>query len=113
MHASGSAQLRKNLAGHPLHAGVLHRPAGIGHVDENFHSVNHLSQYASNFQKRRKIIGHRERNHGSRYDARNAVHFCKHNREREIQGRSDCAVDGHALEMSGGVEQTTANQKRR
>src|SRR5438128_6823009 len=107
MNLSGSGQLRKDLAGHPLHAGVLHRPAGTGHVDERFHSVNHLAQRASHFQKRRKIIGHGERDHGARYYARDPIYFCEQDRQREIQYRSDRAVDGHAFEMSRGIEQTT------
>jgi hypothetical protein len=36
-HVSESAQFRKNFSGHPLHTGVLNRPAGTGHVDEDAH----------------------------------------------------------------------------
>src|SRR5260370_41784402 len=38
------AQLRKNLAGHPLHSGVLRRTARAGDVDEKFHSAGTCQQ---------------------------------------------------------------------
>lgn len=72
-----------------------------------------FSQHASNFQKRRKIIGYSERNHSRRYDACDAVDLSEQDRQRQIQDCGDRAVDGHALEMSRGIEQTTADQKSR